>query len=553
LTKRPSAPSALTRDSTGVGSRIGNARGSQSIEEGLLNDIALSMVGISKSFGPVAVLNDVNLELRAGEVHALLGENGAGKSSLMKILMGVHQPDRGQLVVGGRVVRFANPADAQRNRVSMVYQEFGLVPTLSVTENIFLGRLPMRFGRIDWPRARAEATALLARIGSRVRCEAIVGTLKVADQQEVEIARALSYDPLVFIMDEPSSALSRVEVDNLYGLVRVLKKSGIAIVYITHKLDEVFALANQVTILRDGKVAGTFAIRELDMKTLVESMTGKPVSADAIRESAEASNVGNVIELEEFAAERMFSAVNFAVGRGRVVGVAGVIGAGKSELARAIVGALPDDTDIRGKIIFQGAAVDPKTMTPNKARRLGIGFVSEDRQAEGIVQGHSVQFNIVLPALNRVSAGFLTAVGAARQLALSIMDVVGLRPREPTKLIGLLSGGNQQKVVIGKWLAAQSKFLILDEPTRGIDVNARQEIYGVIRREARERGLGVLLLSSDMREILVASDRILVMVQGRITREVAPHEVTEHQLLEMIMPAGVRSEKPVSDVLAEAQ
>ena len=333
----------------------------------------------------------------------------------------------------------------------------------------------------------------------------------------------------------------------------MLKKSGIAIVYITHKLDEVFALANQVTILRDGKVAGTFAIRDLDMKTLVESMTGKPVSADAIRESAKASNVGNVIELEEFAAERMFSAVNFAVGRGSVVGVAGVIGAGKSELARAIVGALPKDADIRGKMIFEGAAVDPKTMTPNKARRLGIGFVSEDRQAEGIVQGHSVQFNIVLPALNRVSAGFLTAVGAARQLALSIMDVVGLRPREPTKLIGLLSGGNQQKVVIGKWLAAQSKFLILDEPTRGIDVAARQEIYDVIRREARDTGLGVLLLSSDMREILVASDRILVMVQGRITREVAPHEVTEHQLLEMIMPAGARSEKPMSDVLADAQ
>jgi ABC-type sugar transport system ATPase subunit len=519
----------------------------------VLNDIALNMVGISKSFGAIAVLNDVNLELRAGEVHALLGENGAGKSSLMKILMGVHQPSRGQLILGGRPVRFVNPADAQRNRVSMVYQEFGLVPTLSVTENVFLGRLPTQFGRIDWPRARADAAALLARIGSRVSCDAIVGDLKVADQQEVEIARALSYDPLVFIMDEPSSALSRVEVDNLYGLVGVLKKSGIAIVYITHKLDEVFALANRVTILRDGKVAGTFGIRDLDMKMLVESMTGKPVSADAIRESAEVSNAGNIIELEEFAAERMFSAVNLVVGKGSVVGVAGVIGAGKSELARAIVGALPEGTDVRGKMVFRGEAVDPRTMTPNKARRLGIGFVSEDRQAEGIVQGQSVQFNIILPALHRVSAGFLTAVGIARQLALSIMDVVGLRPREPTKLVRLLSGGNQQKVVIGKWLAAQSKFLILDEPTRGIDVTARQEIYDVIRRQARDKGVGVLLLSSDMREILVASDRILIMVQGRITREVAPHEVTEHQLLELIMPAGVRSEKSGSDVLVGAQ
>ena len=249
----------------------------------------------------------------------------------------------------------------------------------------------------------------------------------------------------------------------------------------------------------------------------------------------------------------MFSAVNFAVGKGSVVGVAGVIGAGKSELARAIVGALPKEVDVRGKMVFQGAAVDPRTMTPNKARRLGIGFVSEDRQAEGLVQGQSVQFNIVLPALNRVSTGFLTALGTARQLALSVMDAVGLRPREPAKLIRLLSGGNQQKVVIGKWLAAQSKFLILDEPTRGIDVTARQEIYDVIRRQARDEGVGVLLLTSDMREILVACDRILIMVQGRITREVAPHEVTEHELLDMIMPVGVRSEEPVSNVVADAQ
>lgn len=473
------------------------------------------MVGISKSFGSVTVLDGVNLELRSGEVHALLGENGAGKSSLMKILMGVHQPDRGQLVLGGSAVRFANPADAQRNRVSMVYQEFGLVQTLSVTENIFLGRLPARFGRIDWPRARKEAAVLLARIGSRVSCEAIVGDLKVADQQEVEIARALSYNPLVFIMDEPSSALSRVEVDNLYGLVRVLKKSGIAIVYITHKLDEVFALANRVTILRDGKVAGTFGIGDLDMKTLVECMSGKPVGAETIRRGAEGSNTANVVELEELAAGRMFNAVNFAVGKGSVVGVAGVIGAGKSELARAIVGALPPDAEVRGKMSFEGVAVDPRTMTPNRARRLGIGFVSEDRQAEGIVQGQSVQFNIVLPALDRVSNGFMTMAGAARQLALSIMDVVGLRPREPGKLIRLLSGGNQQKVVIGKWLAAQSKFLILDEPTRGIDVGAKYEVYKIINQMVGE-GAAILLISSEIEELIGVADRIMVMGRGEV-------------------------------------
>lgn len=511
-----------------------------------MSDSVLKMVGISKSFGGVAALRNVDLELRAGEVHALLGENGAGKSSLMKILMGVHQPDEGELIVGGGRVRFSNPAEAQRNRVSMVYQEFGLVHSLSVTENILLGRLPTRFGKVDWSKARTLAAQFLGRIGSRVSCKSIVGDLKVADQQEVEIARALSYDPLVFIMDEPSSALSRVEIDNLYALVNVLRNNGIAVVYITHKLDEVFALADRVTILRDGRRAGTFAIRDLDMATLVESMTGKPVDDNAVRYTAGAKRAGNIVELVNFSAEGLFDGLSFEVGKGSVVGVAGVIGAGKSELARAMVGALPKDVLITGQVIFDGSPVDPRAMTPNKARRLGMGFVSEDRQAEGIVQQQSVQFNIVLPALRKVTAGFVLIDRVARTLACAIMDTLGLRPREPTKLVHLLSGGNQQKLVIGKWLAAKSRFLILDEPTRGIDIGARHEIYDVIRRQARDNGLGVLLLSSDMREILVASDRILIMSQGRITREVAPDRVTERELLDMVLPLKPLAEAETS-------
>ena len=500
-------------------------------------DIALSMAGIGKSFGGVAVLKDVDLEVRAGEVRALLGENGAGKSSLMKILMGVHQPDAGEYIVGGKKVRFASPAEAQRNRVSMVYQEFGLVQYLSVTENVLMGRLPARLGRIDWKAARRQTAAILERLGSGVSPDAVVGDLKVADQQEVEIARALSYDPLVFIMDEPSSALSRLEIDNLYRLVRGLKRRGVAVIYITHKLEEVFALADRVTVLRDGAVVGTYQTGELDLPTLVERMTGRSVSSEFTRGHFEQAAAGKILELAHLSAEGLFEDVSLVVRKGTIVGIAGVVGAGKTELGRAIVGALPEGTRVTGGLLFEETPVDPRSITPNRARRLGIGFVSEDRQVEGIVPEASVLANVILPALHRVTTAFTIVRRKARALAYSVIDAVGLRPRDPDKPVQFLSGGNQQKVVIGKWLAARAKLLILDEPTRGIDVGARQEIYDVIREKARESGLGVLLLSSDLREILVACDRILVMVGGRITREIGPHEATERTLLELVLAA----------------
>jgi ABC-type sugar transport system ATPase subunit len=499
-------------------------------------DVALSMVGINKSFGRIPVLKNVALEVKAGEVRALLGENGAGKSSLMKILMGVYQPDSGEYFVGGKRAQFAGPADAQRNRVSMVYQEFGLVRYLSVTENILMGRLPTRLGRIDWTAARKQAGEILARLGSSVSPDAIVGDLKVADQQEVEIARALSYDPLVFVMDEPSSALSRVEIDNLYKLVNALRRQGVAIIYISHKLEEVFALADKVTVLRDGSVVGTYDIGELDVSTLVERMTGKPVSMETALSGNAAAARENVLEVEELSSDGLFENVSFSVGKGTIVGIAGVIGAGKSELARAIVGALPEGTRVTGRVTMEGKDVDVRAISPSRARDLGIGFVSEDRQAEGIVQEQSVLFNIILPAMKRAVTAFTIVARKARPLGLSVMDAVKLRPREPDKSVALLSGGNQQKVVIGKWLAAQSRLLILDEPTRGIDVGARQEIYDVMRVLAKEQGLAVLLLSSDLREVLVASDRILVMSRGRITREVAPAEANEKALLDMVLP-----------------
>jgi ABC-type sugar transport system ATPase subunit len=502
----------------------------------------LKVAGVSKSFEGVPVLRDIGFDVRAGEVHALLGENGAGKSVLMKILMGVHQPEQGDYYIAGRKVRFADPAEAQRNRVSMVYQEFGLVQDLSVTENVLMGRLPTRWGVIDWPKARRITREILTRLGSVVSADAIVGELKVADQQEIEIARALSYDPLVFIMDEPSAALSRVEIDNLYQLVRLLRSRGVAIIYISHKLEEVFALADRVTVIRDGNVVGTYSIDDLTMPLLIEKMTGKPISADLSRARGDGRSSADVLRLANVSAEGLFEDVSLSVTKGAIVGVAGVIGAGKSELARAIIGGLPEGIPLRGTMYLNGASIDLRKMTPNKARRLAIGFVPEDRQSEGIIQLQSVAFNVVLPALRFVTAGFTLIRSRIRSLVNQIIDDVRLRPRDQTRQVRFLSGGNQQKVVVGKWLAAQSELLILDEPTRGIDIGARDEIYQVLRKQARDQGVGVLLLTSDLREALAASDRILVMCRGRIVRDVYPHQVTEHELLEMVLgenePAG---------------
>ena len=292
-----------------------------------------------------------------------------------------------------------------------------------------------------------------------------------------------------------------------------------------------------MTILRDGVVEGTYRIGDINVAQVVERMTGKQISTDVALLSAPGGNVGQpIMKISGLTADGLFSDVSLTIARGTIVGIAGLIGAGKSELARAIVGALPEGARISGGIMFDGKPIDANAMTPYRARQLGIGFVSEDRQAEGIVQEQSIAFNVVLPALGRVSSLFRIITQKTRTLTLDVIDAMRLRPRAPEKSVNLLSGGNQQKVVIGKWLAAQSKFIILDEPTRGIDIGARQEIYEVIRTQAREKGLGVLLLSSDIREVLAASDRILVMVKGRLVREIGPAEANESMLLDLVMP-----------------
>jgi len=417
----------------------------------------------------------------------------------------------------------------------MVYQEFGLVQYLSVTENIFMGRLPARRGLIQRGQAREEATKLLKMLGSDIPPQALIADLKVADQQEVEIARALSYDPVVFVMDEPTSALSFDEIRDLFSLIRSLRDKGIAIVYISHKLDEVFEITDRVTIIRDGVIVSTDKTNEITPATLMERMTGKKIAVEIHREASKyAKPSENILELQNLEAKGLFSDINLTVGKKEIVGVAGLLGAGKTELAKAIFGALPKTIPVTGKCIFEGKEVDMKTLTPGKAKKMGIGLVTEDRHSEGMIADQSVTFNVTLPALSRITRRAVVIGRRAIELVNGIIKAVVLRPPEPERLVKLLSGGNQQKVVIGKWLAAQARLLMLDEPTRGVDVGAREEIYEVVTQLARG-GIGVLLLSSDLREIMKASDRIVVMSHGRIITELLPHETSEAKLLALVL------------------
>jgi ABC-type sugar transport system ATPase subunit len=503
-----------------------------------MSDSALKMTNINKSFGGIKVLNNVCFDVRRGEVHALLGENGAGKSVLMKTLMGVYRPDSGEYIVGGRPVRFHNPAEAQQNGVSMVYQEFGLIESLSVAENIFLGKLPLRNGVISWKKARELTVDMLGKIGSKILPDVIVEKLKVSEKQEVEIARALSYNPKVFIMDEPSAALSVNEIAHLYELINILRQREVAIIYITHKLNEAFDIANRVTVIRDGKILGTFDISDLNISFLIEKMTGKKMDSELVRNHLYQAPKQNVLELNNFSVQKMFNNINLTVGKGEIVGLAGLIGAGKSEIARSIFGLMPKKYQTTGKIIFEGRELNIKALNPSKCKAIGIGFVPEDRQIEGAIIDQSVSFNMILSSLNLISAYLVIVSRAARKLVWNVSRNVKLNPPNPDRLVKLLSGGNQQKVAIGKWLAAHPKLLILDEPTRGVDVGAREEIYDVVRGEARSMGMGVLLLSSDLREIMIASDRIFVMSLGRITHELFPQETTYRELLRFVTGGG---------------
>jgi len=407
---------------------------------------------------------------------------------------------------------------------------------LSVAENILLGRMPLtRRGLIDWPKVYQEAKSFLDMLGSSISPRAVVSSLPTSEQQEVAIARALSHDPVVLIMDEPTSALSRGEVQRLFDRVRILRDRGVAIVYISHKLDEVLQIADGVTVLRDGTVVSANNIENIEIGKLIEDITGKKVSKSTkVRSEAVYQKPSqNILELQNFNVEGLVYDINLTIGKKEIVGVAGLVGAGKSELARAICGALPKAIQVTGEYRFSGKEVEIKSLNPNKVKKMGIGFVTENRLTEGMIPEQSMLFNTTLPNLNRVLRRFVINARLELTMAVNVIKTVALQPPEPRKIMRLFSGGNQQKVVIGKWLASQPQLLILDEPTRGVDVGARQELYDVIREQAKQ-GTGVLVLSSDLKEVLEISDRILVMRRGQIVSEALRREISEDRLLQLV-------------------
>lgn len=489
----------------------------------------LELVSATKEFLGTRALDDVSFALRPGEVHALVGENGAGKSTLIKLLTGVYRPDAGELRHRGRPVSFTRPAQAQQAGISTIYQEVNLVPLRSVAANVFVGREPRRFGLIDWRRTEAEAAELLAGYGIHVDVRRPLGTLGVGTQQMVALARAVSTEADVVIMDEPTSSLEPREVETLFAVVERLHADGVAILFVSHRLDELYRICDRVTVLRDGRVVHTGPLAELPRIELVSRMLGRSVGdirAHGVTAISAHEAAGEpLLRAEHLSSAPRLTDVSVDVRPGEVVGLAGLLGSGRSETARAIVGAFPLDG---GSVLVAGKPVRRGSVAA--AVRAGIGLLAEDRKADGIVPTLSVRENIVLAALPRLSRFGVVSRARQDRIVEAFMTRLRIKAAGPDQLVGELSGGNQQKVLLARWLATEPRVLLLDEPTRGIDVGAKAEVQALVDELAQE-GLAVLLISSDLEELVDGADRLVVLRDGAVVGELSGDEVdTDHVL-----------------------
>jgi monosaccharide-transporting ATPase len=501
----------------------------------------LEVLGVSKHFLGVQALDGVNLTLRPGEVHALVGENGAGKSTLIKVATGVYTADAGEVRIHGQPVHFGSPLAAQQAGVSTIYQEVNLVPLMSVARNLFLNREPRRFGLIDSARMKREARTILQEYGVDVNVSRPLRELGLGAQQMVAIARAIQIDARVVIMDEPTSSLEHREVETLFSVIDRLKRQGIAIVYVSHRLDELFRICDRVTVMRDGRVVHEGAMADLDRLQLVSMMLGRDMtdvrSAGATAFGAGhdgASDAPSVLQARHLSSRKRIDDVSVDVRRGEVVGLAGLLGAGRSETAKAIVGALRTDG---GQVEIDGKAV--RRNSTAAAIRAGAVMLPEDRKTEGIIPNLSVRENIVLAALSRISTAGLVDRRKQDEIVSYFINRLRIKVSSPDQKVGELSGGNQQKVMLARWLCLNPKLLLLDEPTRGIDVGAKAEVQAVID-ELAEDGLGVVLISSELEELIEGSDRVVVLKDGRVVSELRGEAVSESALMEALAatPSG---------------
>lgn len=495
----------------------------------------LDMQGINKAFPGVQALQDVHLTVYPGEIVALIGENGAGKSTLMKILNGVYTADSGTIEWHGKSVSIHTPHDAQDLGIAMIHQELALIPYLDSGKNIFLGREPTGPipGRINWNKLYKGAQALVDELGLDVNVRRPVRQFSIAQQQMIEVAKALSMNAELIVMDEPTSSLTDREVDTLFNQMRALRERGVSIIFISHRLEEVFRVCDRVVVLRDGQFVGAEPVADLTTDRIIQMMVGREMGQ--IYERRDTVETGDIVlEVNKLNMGKEVRDVSFRLRRGEILGVAGLVGAGRTELAKTIFGATPATS---GQIILDGEALSIRR--PAQAIRAGIGYVPEDRKQEGLFLGMSVAVNSVIARLRDLVRTLFIDWGKVREISTEYIDRLDIRTPSAQQRVRNLSGGNQQKVVISKWLTLNPKVLILDEPTRGIDVGAKAEIYRLMNQLA-DRGVGILMISSELPEVLGVSDRVLVMHEGRIAGEFDPRTATQDDLMQAAI--GARQE-----------
>lgn len=488
---------------------------------------ALRLKGIVKTFPGVRALDGVDFDVLPGEVHALLGENGAGKSTLMKVLAGMYQPDEGEIIIAGKPVRMTNPIEAKAQGVVLIHQELSLVPEMSAAENIYLGELPRKsFGRVDWKTLEERSNAILSRLKCNFRSEVTVAHLSIANQQMVEIARALTVDARVVVFDEPTASLTDAEKVVLFDIIADLKSQGVGIVYISHRMDEIFTLSDRISVLRDGSYRGTLTTAETNEDEVTKLMIGR--SLDLSRNEAPPTFGSTMLEVRNLSCEGLFKDVSFTVREGEIVGFYGLVGAGRTEIAETLFGLRAASA---GEIFVGGERVE--ITSPRDAIALGVSLVPENRKEQGLVLQMNCRDNMTLPQVQELTTGPFVAKSAELAIFDKYRERLAIKTPSWRQSAAVLSGGNQQKIVIGKWLSMNPRVLIVDEPTRGIDVGSKSEIHQLLRELARQ-GYAVIVISSEMPEVLRVSDRIVAMYHGRIMREFTIDEVTEDSLVQAI-------------------
>ena len=484
-------------------------------------NIVLQAEGISKSFGGLHALKSVKIDVQAGEVHALVGENGAGKSTLIKILGGIHQKDAGTVLFNGEEVEYTNPLDAIHNGIAIIHQELSMLPHLNVMENVFMGRMKSQMGRVKWKELEEETKKVLARVDLDINPYAIVGDLSISQMQLIEIAKALSINASLIIMDEPNSSLTKGESEILFKVINNLKQKDIAILYVSHKIEEVLRIADRITAYRDGEYVDTITKETASVEKIIKMMVGRELKRDKVHREIKEEVLLDVKNLTSEA----FNNVSFKIRKGEILGFSGLVGAGRSEVARAIFGA---DKYKSGEIYFDGEKVSINS--PKEAIKAGIAMVPEDRKRLSLFLELPIEFNMGIAVLSKFRKKAFLNFNGLRENNESFKNKLNIKMGKMDDPVKSLSGGNQQKTILGRWLSTDPKLLILDEPTHGVDIGAKSEIYKLIRNLA-DTGLGIILISSEMPEIISMSDRVLVMHEGCITGNLENQDINEEEIM----------------------